>query len=117
MSTYKIGLGKRIKQLRAEQKISQEELASKIGVHTNHLSRYERDLTSPSIDVVIKMAKALEVSIDFLIFGELKPELNDKDLVSLFSKVELLNGKQKETVKEFLSAFVLKADLTQKLSP
>ena len=51
-------LGKRIKLLREEKSISQEELAKKVGVHTNHLSRYERDLTSPSIDVVIKMAQA-----------------------------------------------------------
>ncbi|CAA0230171.1 helix-turn-helix transcriptional regulator [Tenacibaculum maritimum] len=116
MSDYKIGLGKRIKILRGERNISQDELAKKIGVHTNHLSRYERDLTSPSIDVVIKMAEALGVSIDFLIFGDMKPSLNDKDLVSLFNKIELLTDRQKETVKDFLSAFVLKADLTQKLA-
>ncbi|CAA0204633.1 Helix-turn-helix protein [Tenacibaculum maritimum] len=116
MSDYKIGLGKRIKILRGERNISQDELAKKIGVHTNHLSRYERDLTSPSIDVVIKMAEALSVSIDFLIFGDMKPSLNDKDLVSLFNKIELLTDRQKETVKDFLSAFVLKADLTQKLA-
>ena len=111
-----VELGKRIKLLRSEKSISQEELAKKIGVHTNHLSRYERDLTSPSIDVVIKMADALDVSIDFLIFGDMKPELSDRDLVSLFGKVELLTDRQKETVKDFLSAFVLKADLTQKLT-
>lgn len=109
-------LGKRIKLLRAEKNISQEELAKKVGVHTNHLSRYERDLTSPSIDVVIKMAEALDVSIDFLIFGNMKPQLSDRDLVSLFSKIELLTDRQKETVKDFLSAFVLKADLKQKLA-
>ena len=109
-------LGKRIKLLRAEKSISQEELAKKVGVHTNHLSRYERDLTSPSIDVVIKMAQALDVSIDFLIFGNMKPQLSDRDLVSLFSKIELLTDRQKETVKDFLSAFVLKANLKQQLS-
>ena len=62
------------------------------------------------------MAEALDVSIDFLIFGDAKPELSDRDLVSLFSKIELLSDRQKETVKDFLSAFVLKADLTQKLT-
>ena len=46
----------------------------------------------------------------------MKPELSDRDLVSLFGKVELLTDRQKETVKDFLSAFVLKADLTQKLA-
>ena len=50
------------------------------------------------------------------ISGDMKPSLNDKDLVSLFNKIELLTDRQKETVKDFLSDFVLKADLTQKLA-
>ncbi len=42
--------------------------------------------------------------------------LDDVDLLNLFNKAQQLSKKQKETVKEFLSAFVLKADLTQKLT-
>jgi hypothetical protein len=42
--------------------------------------------------------------------------LEDNDLMTLFHKVQKLSAKQKETVKDFLSAFVLKADLTQKLA-
>jgi len=42
--------------------------------------------------------------------------LEDTDLLSLFNKAQKLSSKQKETVKDFLSAFVLKADLTQKLA-
>jgi len=113
-----MSFGKRIKQLRTENKISQEELANKIGIHANHLSRYERDVTSPSIEVVKKIAEALEVSIDTLVFGEQNniDGINDRELVALFKKVQFLPNKQKDTVKDFLSAFVLKADLKQKLA-
>jgi hypothetical protein len=50
--------------------------------------------------------------------GENKAQdtLEDTDLLSLFNKAQKLSKKQKETVKDFLSAFVLKADLTQKLA-
>jgi predicted SpoU family rRNA methylase len=43
-------------------------------------------------------------------------QLGDNDLLTLFNKAQNLSKKQKETVKDFLSAFVLKADLTQKLA-
>ena len=62
-------------------------------------------------------------SDDFNIFSVLKltdknveDDINDLELASLFKKAQLLSDKQKDTVKDFLSAFVLKADLTQKLS-
>jgi hypothetical protein len=42
--------------------------------------------------------------------------IDDQDLLSLFNKAQQLSDKQKETVKDFLSAFVRKADLTQKLA-
>ncbi len=108
-----------LKVFRAGKKISQEELANKIGIHPNHLSRYERGLASPSIDVVQKMAEAFEISIDQLVFGmeqNIDASINDRELVSLFKKVQLLTDKQKEMVKEFLSSFVLKTNLQQQLA-
>ena len=53
-----------------------------------------------------------------LVHGDNKAQdtIEDVDLLSLFNKAQNLSKKQKETVKDFLSAFVLKADLTQKLA-
>lgn len=88
------------------------------GVHVTHLSRYERALSSPSLEVIQKIAEVLDISIDVLVFGHQNniDSINDKELVSLFKKVEFLSDKEKEMIKSFLSAFVLKADLTQKLA-
>ncbi|WP_312315103.1 helix-turn-helix domain-containing protein [Empedobacter brevis] len=46
--------------------ISQEELAKKIGVHAPIIGRYEREEVKPSIEMAVKIAQALEVSLDFL---------------------------------------------------
>ncbi len=64
------------------------------------------------------MAEVLEISLDRLAHGENKAQdtIEDNDLLTLFNKAQNLSEKQKETVKDFLSAFVLKADLTQKLA-
>lgn len=42
--------------------------------------------------------------------------IEDIDLLTLFNKAQKLSKRQKETVKDFLSAFVVKADLTHKLT-
>jgi transcriptional regulator with XRE-family HTH domain len=89
-------------------------------MHSTHMSRYERNLTAPSIDVVKKIADVLEISIDTLIYGQqherAKDSINDNELLTMFAKVQSLSNKQQDTVKDFLSAFVLKTDLQKNLN-
>jgi transcriptional regulator with XRE-family HTH domain len=89
-------------------------------VHSNHLSRYERGLSSPSIAVVVEMAKALDVSIDELIFGavskRMEKNISDQELLSMFQKIQKLEPQQLNTVKDFISAYLLKADLQKNLA-
>lgn len=53
------------------------------------------------------MAEVLEISLDKLVHGENKAQntIEDTDLLTLFNKAQNLSKKQKETVKDFLSAF------------
>lgn len=111
--------GANLKSFRSEKGISQEELAKSVGIHPNHLSRYERGQASPSIDVVQKIAVKLDVSLDQLVFGNennLEGVVSDRELISLFQKVQVLSDKQKETVKDFLSAFVFKTSVQKQLA-
>jgi transcriptional regulator with XRE-family HTH domain len=109
-----------LKALRAQKGISQDNLAQQIGVHVTHLSRYERGLSSPSLEVAQKIAEALDTPIDFLVKGDNKEQvqqsLKDMEMLNLFKQVQGLDEKQKDTVKDLLSAFILKADLQQKLA-
>ena len=112
--------GDNLKKIRVEKNISQQELADLVNTHSTHISRYERNLAQPSIEVVKKIAEALEVSIDTLIYGEqderAKGTINDTELLTMFAKVQSLPDKQQNTVKDFLSAFVLKTDLQKNLA-
>jgi len=54
-------LGRRIKQLRAEQGLTQEELAELAGINAKFEGRIERALNKPSLDTIFKIAKALKV--------------------------------------------------------
>lgn len=54
-------LAKRMRQLRASQKLSQEELAHKAGSSVATVSNIERCLSSPTLDMIEQLASALEV--------------------------------------------------------
>ncbi|MCL5073502.1 MAG: helix-turn-helix domain-containing protein [Actinobacteria bacterium] len=68
MREYKINkqLGKRIRRLRREQKISQEKLAEKAGIHRTYMGKIERGESNPPIHTVEKIAKALKIPISEL---------------------------------------------------
>ncbi len=74
--------GERLAQVRKKKKVSQDELAKAIGAHAPVIGRYERDEVKPSIEVVIKMADTLEVSLDFLV-GKTNVEIDSKTLKRL----------------------------------
>lgn len=55
--------GKRIKDLRLEQEISQEELAFRANISPSYMSAIERGITDTTISTAKRLAKALQVSI------------------------------------------------------
>ena len=59
-------LGKRIKSIRKDRKLTQKELADKAGIATITLQQYERGVREPKLEQMQKLASALGVS-----FGEL----------------------------------------------
>ncbi|NKC66712.1 helix-turn-helix domain-containing protein [Vagococcus fluvialis] len=56
----------RIKELRTEAKLTQYELGQIIGVSDASINKYEKDLMTPKIDKLEKMAEVFHVSVDYL---------------------------------------------------
>ncbi len=59
-------LGATIKKLRTERGITQEELANKIGVSFQAVSKWETNTTTPDIAIIPQLALFFGVSIDSL---------------------------------------------------
>lgn len=59
-------IGQRIKQLRKSHNVTQAELASKVDVSAQLISKYEKDERYPKIDKLEKLSDFFDVSIDFL---------------------------------------------------
>ena len=71
-------VGDRIRTLRTEQGISQEELAHKAGVSTSHIGKLERGEKNPSLSSIEKVINALEVTFEDL-FKYIQPSYGDAD--------------------------------------
>ena len=63
-------LGEKIYKLRNERNLTQEQLAEKLGVTRQSISKWEGDLVKPEIEKLKAMAKLFEVSLDDLISDE-----------------------------------------------
>lgn len=59
----KIALGLRVKQLRAEKEITQEELADRCDLFRTYMSRIESGLANPTLTALHTLARGLDVSI------------------------------------------------------
>ena len=65
-------IGKLIREKRKEQNLTQEQLAEKTGLSVTHISNIENNHTKLSIEKLIIIAKTLNLSLDSLIFDEIK---------------------------------------------
>ena len=68
----------RLYELRKKNNLSQEELAEKLGVSRQAVSKWERSEASPDTDNLIALAKIYGLSLDELIYGE-KTEEDKED--------------------------------------
>lgn len=97
-------LGEHITTLRKRKKLSQAELGKIVGTSGDIIGKYERDEVKPSIEVVIKIADALDVSIDFLV-GKSSIEL-DTPTIKRLQDMQKLNVEDKNHVFAMMDAFL-----------
>ena len=62
-----IDLSTRVKQLRLDKRLRQEQVARLVGVSKGAISAYETDIRQPSYDVLIRLANLYRVSTDYLL--------------------------------------------------
>jgi transcriptional regulator with XRE-family HTH domain len=88
-------LGKRIWMLRRQKGLKQDELADKMGVSPQAVSKWENDQTCPDISLLPELAKILEVSVDELLSGkqesapvvQIVPETQRKDIRDMVLRI------------------------------
>lgn len=102
-------LGKRIKLIRKGQDLTQEMLAEKAGVSQHYIYEIEAGRKAMSIHSFASLTCALDVSADYLLFGD-EPQLLDVDTPlshnQLMEIAAELNPSQRDHVLEILEVMV-----------
>lgn len=107
-------LGLRISQLRQDRGWTQKDLASKIDITANHLSRIEKDKVQPHRSTLKAIAEAFGIELDDLeaLARIAEPDITDKlakqdpDLAALISQIPILNEQQTEALRVFLRSMI-----------
>jgi len=97
----------RLATLRREHSLTQNALAESAGIHVSQLKRYEAGTSQPTLEVIRKLAIALSVSADLLIFD--KDERGPDDELRLqFEAIGKFSKPEKQVAKAVLEGLILK---------
>lgn len=87
-------IGSKITELRKQHNLSQTELAKQLGASRTIVGNYERNENTPSIDMILKLAKVFNVSVDYLV-GEGQLANYDKEVLKRIEDIEKLDNDTK----------------------
>ncbi len=96
-------IGEHIMLLRKQKGFSQAVLGKEIGTSGDIIGRYERNIMTPSIDVIMKISDNLGVSIDYLV-GKTNLELD----ISTLKRLEDISSLSEEN-KSFIFRMIVMA--------
>ncbi len=71
-------IGEKIRFFRKEKKLTQEELAERVGVSAQAISKWEIGLSMPDISLLLPLCRELDISVDYLLGGNRRNELEQK---------------------------------------
>ncbi len=101
-----MSFSKRLIQVRKKRGLTQNALAELTGLNVSQIYRWESGTSRPILEGVIKLAKALHVSIDELVFEEDERAPKGNKLKLMFEAVEQLKKKDQETIQELLQGMI-----------
>lgn len=104
-----MSFGHRLRKLRNEKKLKQEDLAKIINISKSSVGMYERNEREPSFEVIKRISDYFNVSIDYLINGE-----NSNDDSLFFFDMNGLTEQEIEDIKEHIEYVKWKAQQKEK---
>ncbi|MEO8898593.1 MAG: helix-turn-helix transcriptional regulator [Candidatus Dormibacter sp.] len=100
----------RLVALRKQKGLTQQALSDLTGVHLTQIRRYEGGATLPTFEILRKLAIALTVPADALLF-ENDERGPDEDLRLHFEALSRLDPEERQLVKGLIESVVLKHDV------
>lgn len=110
-------IGKFIAESRKAKKLTQEELAEKLGVNNRTISRWENGHNMPDVSLYKTLCETLEISIEELINGEKTPKKNlkqsyEKAIISTINSSQKNKNKMHKVINLLLLIIILTSIIT-----
>lgn len=102
-------LGRKLREERQKKGYTQSALAKFAGVGNAYLGEIERGLKMPSLNILIKLIQALDISADYLLRDEL-PSGQVYIYDELTKGLQALTPKQRKTAAAILDAYLRNID-------
>ena len=112
-------LGRNLREIRKERRLTQQQLAEILDVQQRVVSRWETGVAKPHLNHVVRLAKVLEVSLDRLVFGhddaspEPSFEIRNRRLKELCKQVDELALADQEVVCAVMDSLIRKERIRQ----
>jgi transcriptional regulator with XRE-family HTH domain len=84
---------------------SQDELAKEINSSRVMIGKYKGEDNSPSIEVIVKLAKAFQVSVDYLL-GEGPNASYDKEMIKRLDELETLPEDEERHIFHYMDLII-----------
>lgn len=104
MSEIHVEIGTRIRQLRIKKGFSQEKLAELSDLNTSYIGQVERGEKNPSVDIVYRIASALEIPMPDL-FKHLSSDSDNSYAHKVYSLMLTMNEKHSKYLFDLATLF------------
>lgn len=100
-----MNIGSTITRLRKEKGLSREDLGTGAGTSGAVIGRYERNEITPSVEIANKIAKALDVSLDYLV-GNNSVIVKDKKILERVEAIANMPNDEQEQIFKVVDALI-----------
>lgn len=116
-----MSFGKNLARIRRDKGLTQDDLVKISGVGISQIRRYETGKSTPSLDAIIRLVKALGVSIDEMVFNKTtaiaENKIIDSELLQQFEMISSLDEEERKIVKRVLEGVIVRNQMEKMLKP
>jgi len=105
------GFSDKLKKLRHDRGWSQGQLAKKLGINAQRVSKYERGVITPPSDMMVQIASVYDVSLDYLLreaSNTAVSKIRNKTVLKRIEEIENLSEDDQRVLTILLDAFIKK---------
>ena len=101
-----IEVGKRIRKIREYQHLTREKVSERADISIQFLSDIENGYKSMTVLTIINLAKALNVSTDYMLIGKSTSEEDTEQDEVIFNMLSNLSKEKKQLIEELIQLFI-----------